>query len=91
MHITLSGYVRTKIEGIHSHEVEQLRKRYSMEQKELITGSLEAKERSESLAQEPVEKGQLGKLNSLFLSPSPSPSLITYKIVLQILRGSYQV
>ena len=59
---TISFYVlhRRNIESAHGHEVELLRKKYSLEDKELVEKFLEAKTiSSESLAQELEEKGQL--------------------------------
>ena len=61
-----SSHFRTNIECTHGREVEQLRKRYTFEEKQLIEKFLEAKEsfnqKSETLLQEP-EEGLPGKLD----------------------------
>ena len=63
----LSSHFRTNIECAHSREVEQLRKRYTFEEKQLIEKFLEAKEsfnqKSETLLQEPEEEDLPGKLD----------------------------
>ena len=63
----VSSHFRTNIECTHSREVEQLRKRYTLEEKQLIEKFLEAKEsfnqKSETLLQEPEEEGLPGKLD----------------------------
>ena len=73
----LSSCFRTNIECTHSREVEQLRKRYTFEEKQLIKEFLEAKknfnQKSETLLQELEEKslpGKLDKTDSLSLSLS---------------------
>ena len=63
-----SSHFRTNIECTHSREVEQLRKRYTFEEKQLIKEFLEAKEsfnqKSETLLQELDEKNLPGKLDT---------------------------
>ena len=82
MHTYNSTYFRTNIESTHGHEVEQLRKQYTLEDKEFIKKFLEAKKnfnlKSEILVQDLEEKGPSGKLNkTVSLSLSLSLSLYT--------------
>ena len=67
-----SSHFRTNIECTHSHEVEQLRKQYTFEEKQIIKEFLEAKEsfnqKSKTLLQELEEKSLPGKLNTQILS-----------------------
>ena len=80
-----SSHFRTNIECTHSREVEQLRKRYTFEEKQLIKEFLEAKEsfnqKSETLLQELEERTLPSKLD-ISLSLSLSLSLINVLIMM---------
>ena len=77
---TIITYFRANIESTYSHEVEQIRREYSQEDKELIEKYLEAKRtanlKSEGPAKELEETEVLpGKLGMTDLLPPPPSSL----------------